>query len=57
MRPDRYDDGMRHTYETCPCCGVVASTEDIVSLDGQKMCRGCLKRESAKPNPGVREIR
>lgn len=37
------DDGMQHDYETCPRCDRIASTEDIVRLDGKTMCRRCLR--------------
>jgi formylmethanofuran dehydrogenase subunit E len=52
--PEPYrSDGLQHTYETCPSCGEIVSTADIVSLDGRKMCRACLMvaREKAKLRP------
>ena len=42
-RNERDDDGMQHHYETCPRCNEVTSTENMVWLDGRKMCRNCLK--------------
>lgn len=37
------DDGLQHVYETCPHCGRVVSTENIVYVDGRKMCREDLR--------------
>lgn len=42
------DDGMQHSYSTCPTCRCIVSDENIIWLNGQRMCRNCLKREMAK---------
>lgn len=41
-------DGLLHDYVTCPKCGDIVSIENVVRLDGVKMCRGCLKVQQEK---------
>ena len=41
------DDGMQHYYSTCPVCGHIASDENIVRVDGVKICRTCLGEKIA----------
>ncbi len=43
------NDGMQHYYSTCPRCRAVVSDENIVFVDGYKMCRECMKARSVKP--------
>jgi formylmethanofuran dehydrogenase subunit E len=45
---DRKNDGLNHDYVTCPKCGRVSSTENIVTLDGEVMCRRCMQAISEK---------
>jgi hypothetical protein len=38
------NDGLIHEYFNCPKCGRVIASEDLVTLNGQKMCRQtCLR--------------
>ena len=39
----KQDDGMIHDYQTCPKCKAIVADEDIVRVDGRKMCRQCLR--------------
>lgn len=42
------DDGMQHSYSTCPRCRCINSDENIVTVDGQTMCRRCMKALAEK---------
>mgnify|MGYP001602932785 CR=1 FL=1 len=42
------NDGLKHFYFTCPECRSIVSDEDIVWLDGEKMCRQCLLIKTEK---------
>lgn len=43
---EKPDDGMQHHYSTCPRCRQIASDENIVFVDGVKMCRKCMQRDA-----------
>ena len=36
------NDGLKHYYSTCPLCRRIVPDEDLVFVDGDKMCRGCM---------------
>lgn len=45
------NDGLLHYYSTCPKCRTVVSDENIVFVDGAKMCRGCMTSQQNKGQP------
>ncbi len=45
-RQNRDTAGMTRFYETCPICGRIASSENIVRVDERKMCRDCMKTKA-----------
>lgn len=54
--PRLKDDGMQHDYSTCPRCRRIASSENIVWVDGQRMCRRCLKTLTEQEDVRDRDV-